>query len=335
MKTYKQFFTELNYDIFSIPQGGDEPDELGTVPDKGLLAVQKIVKTTGNEQVVTKILSKKLYSEKSFREGDYGKLVNLLGDLDISYLKILNSSKLPKLSDNKLGQLSLIGEQIKIPWVILDPIHKFVASDATGSAIGKGEVLFALLFKDVTNSTSGGDLMWGKNKLEVKGVRARLGQQEGRGNPGIDEQDFINIPNHNTNWQQQILDASRAGRGGTNYNVASILSNAVNASNDKKTVVQHFQKILKKLYPKSDINKHLANETFIQDPDLAKKTLFKINTDHYINLHGIQEILAFDPKSKYIVMNKEEAFTHIDDGRFRPDGNILMHNWAPNIKITL
>ena len=331
MKTFKQFFTELNYDIWSIPQGGDEPDELGTVPDSGLQAVQRIVKSTSNEQLVTKILKKKLYSEKSFREGEYGRLVNRVGDLDVSYLKILNSSKLPKLSDNKLGQLSLIGEQIKIPWTALDPIHKFVATDATGSAIGAGEILIALLFKDVTNSTSGGDLMLsGKNKIEVKGELGRLGSQARAGRTGINEQDFINIPNHNVTWQQQILDDSRAGKG---HDVASILSNAVNQSNDKKTVVQHFQHILNKLYPESDINNLLANETAIQDHGTAKKTLFKINTDHYINLHGIQEILTFNAHSKYIVMNREEAFTHIDNEVFTTKGNFLVYDWAPNIRI--
>lgn len=335
MKTFRQFFEEANYDIYSIKQGDNNPVEIGNVPDKGLQSIQRIVKTTSNEQIITKILSKKIYSEESFKPGHYERLVNLIGNIDTEYLKVLGSNKLPKLADNKVGQLSSIGEKLKIPWEVLEPIHKFEATDAGGSAVGKGEILFALLFKDVTNSTSGGDLMWGSNKLEVKGVRARLGQQEGRGGHGIDEQDFINIPNHNTNWQQQILDASRAGRTGTTYNVASLLSNAVNASNDKKGVVRHFQNILTKLYPKSNISSLLPNEKAIQDPEIAKKTLFKINTDHYINLHEIQEILAFDPTSKYIVMNKEEAFKHIDNDKFKPAGNILMHNWAPNIKVVL
>ena len=44
MKTFKQFLKESNYDIFSVQQGAEEPTELGTVPDKGLQSIQKIVR---------------------------------------------------------------------------------------------------------------------------------------------------------------------------------------------------------------------------------------------------------------------------------------------------
>ena len=145
MRTFKQFFKETNYDIFSVQQGAEEPTELGTVPDKGLQSIQKIVRANSNEKVVDKILKKNLYDEKSFIEGQYRILVDYLGDLDAEHLKILSSNKLPKLSDNKIGQLSEISNKVKIPFESIGNVFNFTPVDAGGSNVGRGEILLAIL----------------------------------------------------------------------------------------------------------------------------------------------------------------------------------------------
>ena len=62
-------------------------------------------------------------------------------------------------------------------------------ADASGSAIGKGEVALALLCGDIQNSLEHGDLSrTGPDGeiigLEVKGYGGRPGQQPGRGGKG-------------------------------------------------------------------------------------------------------------------------------------------------------
>ena len=47
-----------------------------------------------------------------------------------------------------------------------------------GRGVGKGEMAFALLFKDVKMATGAGDLDWGGKYLEVKGTNARLGGRD-------------------------------------------------------------------------------------------------------------------------------------------------------------
>jgi len=330
MKTFKQFFTESNYDIFSIQQGDDEPSELGTVPDKGLQSIQKIVRANSNEKVVDKILKKNLYDEKSFIEGQYGLLVDYLGDLDVSFLKILSSNKLPKLVDNKIGQLSQVSNKVKIPFDVVDNIFNFTPVDAGGSNVGRGEILLALLFKDVTNTTGGGDLKHGNSILEIKGVRARLGQQPGRGTVGVDQNDFVVFPDQSPQWREDILNASLAG-GGRNWDTAKLLSNVINSINNP-TTIKHFTDLLHKLYPKGNVNVHLNDATSIQDPVTAKKTLFKINLDHYFTKGNVEELLIFDKTTNYIVMTKEEAFDHINSGKFTC-GNFLIGDWAPNVRV--
>ena len=43
-------------------------------------------------------------------------------------------------------------------------------------------------------------------------------------------------------------------------------------------------------------------------------------------------ILIFDKTTKYIVMTKEEAFEHINSGKFTC-GNFLIGDWAPNVRV--
>lgn len=330
MKTYKQFFKESNYDIYSVQQGGDDPTELGTVPDKGLQSIQKIVRANSNEKIVTKILKRKLYDENSFIEGQYNILVDYLGDIDSNYLKILASNKLPKISDNKIGQLSEISNSVKIPFGAIDNVFNFTPVDAKGSNVGRGEILLALLFKDVTNTTGGGDLKHGNSILEIKGVRARLGQQPGRGTVAVDQNDFVGLPNQRPEWRESILNASLAG-GGRNWDASKLLSNVINSINDS-TTIKYFVNLLTKLYPKGNVNVHLNDAASIQDPVTAKKTLFKINLDHYFNKGEVEELLIFDKTTKYIVMTKEEAFEHINNGKFTC-GNFLIGDWAPNVRV--
>ena len=330
MKTFKQFFKESNYDIFSVQQGSDDPTELGTVPDKGLKSIQKIVRTNSNEKVVSKILNRKLYDESSFIEGQYKILVDYLGDLDAAHLKILSSNRLPKLSDNKIGQLSEISNKVKIPFDAIDNVFNFTPVDAGGSNVGRGEILLALLFKDVTNTTGGGDLKHSNSILEIKGVRARLGQQPGRGTVGVDQNDFVVFPDQSPEWREGILNASLAG-GGRNWDASKLLSNVINSINNP-TTVNYFVSLLSKLYPKGNVNSHLKDATSIQDPVTAKKTLFKINLDHYFTKGNVEELLIFDKTTKYIVMTKEEAFEHINNGKFTC-GNFLIGDWAPNVRV--
>ena len=47
-----------------------------------------------------------------------------------------------------------------------------------GRGVGKGEMAFALLFKDVKMASGAGDLDWGGKYLEVKGSKARLGGRD-------------------------------------------------------------------------------------------------------------------------------------------------------------
>ena len=330
MKTFKQFFKESNYDIFSVQQGSDDPTELGTVPDKGLKSIQKIVRTNSNEKVVSKILNRKLYDESSFIEGQYKILVDYLGDLDAAHLKILSSNRLPKLSDNKIGQLSEISNKVKIPFDAIGNVFNFTPVDAGGSNVGRGEILLALLFKDVTNTTGGGDLKHSNSILEIKGVRARLGQQPGRGTVGVDQNDFVVFPDQSPEWREGILNASLAG-GGRNWDASKLLSNVINSINNP-TTVKYFVSLLSKLYPKGNVNSHLKDATSIQDPVTAKKTLFKINLDHYFTKGNVEELLIFDKTTKYIVMTKEEAFEHINNGKFTC-GNFLIGDWAPNVRV--
>ena len=47
-----------------------------------------------------------------------------------------------------------------------------------GRGVGKGEMGFALLFKDIEMATGKGDLSWSGSDLEVKGTAARLGDRD-------------------------------------------------------------------------------------------------------------------------------------------------------------
>ena len=91
--------------------------------------------------------------------------------------QVLNYFQAPQdlvIADDGRGTL----EQSGLPKeTLLQMITMQPGADRGGNATGPGEIALALLFRNVTNYTGGGDLAFDGKTLEVKGKDARLGQQ--------------------------------------------------------------------------------------------------------------------------------------------------------------
>jgi len=332
MKTFKHFFEDSDYDIFSVKDGEQEPTQIGSVDDTGLTKIKKFVSISSESPRITKILNNAGYfQESAFEPGGWEALVDLMGDLKPETLSELESKKLPPLTKYPSGSISDVLSKASLSIDEMKPLMLFKTTDAGGSKVGRGEIVLALIFKDVKNISSGqrGDLSHNGLNLEVKGNKGRLGTQGGRGTGGASVEEFLTtVPEAS---RDEVISRSANNRGNVN-DVQTIMYNAYKAAPNNSTL-NNFKNILSRFYKKDSIAKYITKNVF-KDISSIKKSLLKTNAESYIISKGVDELLFIDTNisSSYVLFNKDTINDMIDSGRVTSN-NYRIGDWYPNITV--
>lgn len=264
----------------------DEYEHIGNVSDENFAKINRIA--TGGEalEVIKKYLNIKGYDRDSFRnEYDYDSLVDILDRGEFE--NYVESDKKPALSMGQVGNVVNLVTSGGFNEYTAKRAAVFTPIDEGGSNVGPCEVLLALAFKNVTNSTQGGDLMMGDKKLEVKGQGGRFGQQGSRGGPGvsfgilIDGLDQANISMMKPSLEVNIIGAYQAFR----------------QINQEDKFISNLHKLLELIYPGGDVAKFFNKETNFMDSykrgkvGPIRKQLAKLNLQQYATKYDLQNII--------------------------------------------
>ena len=264
----------------------DEYSHVGEVSDENFAKINRIA-TGGDALVLIKnYLTTKGYSQESFKnEYDYDSLVDILDRGEFE--KYIESEGKPSLSIGQQGNVVELVTSGGFNEYTAKRSAVFTPIDAGGSNVGPCEVLLALAFANVTNSSQGGDLMVGSSKLEVKGQGGRFGQQGSRGGPGVSFNSLLD--------GLENADASEM--------VASFEVNIISSYQAFKQVgkevqfLDNLQKLLGLIYPGGDVEKFFNKETNFQEPykrgkiSIMRKQLAKLNLQQYAKKYDLQNII--------------------------------------------
>ena len=185
-----------------------------------------------------------------------------------------------------------------------------------GRGVGKGEMAFALLFKDVKMATGAGDLDWGGKYLEVKGTNARLGGRD-RAFSGFEKTPLGELAKYYDKSDKNLvtLTANLSDEEGIDLN--DLLKAVIGFEN--------------KAHPKGNANKYFTLD-IIQDKKLLRKAFLKTYIANYSAQHNVSDFIWWnseiygkksvepapgEPKTKwgtYVIFTPEEANGLVDNG---------------------
>lgn len=278
----------LGEDVDLYTKTHDEYEHIGHVSDENFAKINRIA--TGGEALaqINEYLASKHYDKDSFKnEYDYDSLVDILDRGEFE--KYINSENKPSLSIGQVGNVINLVTSGGFNEYTARRASVFTPIDEGGSNVGPCEVLLALAFENVTNSTQGGDLMMGDQKLEVKGQGGRFGQQGGRGGPALpiapllDGLDVDNIP------VAKSLEANIIGA-----------YMAFKKNNQEQQFLSNLHNLLKIAYPGGDVARFFTRDLNYQDPTSRKrgapvsqirKQLAKLNLQQYSAKYGLQNLI--------------------------------------------
>ena len=307
----------LGEDVGLYTRGNEGYNHLGDVSDEDFKKITRLASSNDAEGQIKEYLAKKLYTPESFKgDDDYGVLVELLDNG--AFEEYIGQDK-PSLDKNRLGNVVGIASKAGLNTRMAERLARYTPIDKGGSNVGPGEILLALTFDDVTNSTIGGDLMLNGEKLEVKGQGGRFGQQPGRGGvsfsiDGISE-DLDQVPDlSGTVSLERII---------------NVLYNAYKQENKEGKFMENLHKTLSLAYPGADLN-YLNKNTNYDDlgtrqgrrilPGDIRKALGKINFDYYSSKYDTDLYIFIDKNTlNYSLFNKDDVLR--DGGLI--DQNIL------------
>ena len=150
-----------------------------------------------------------------------------------------------------------------------------------GRGVGRGEMAFALLFKDVKMSTGAGDLDWNGQYLEVKGSQARLGGRE-RGFSGFEKSSLGQLT---TEYDK------------SDKNLVSLIPNLANEEGmDLNKLLEAVINFEDEAHPNGDALKYF-NINNIQDPPELRKAFLKNYIINYSNEHGVDHFIWWNSKT--------------------------------------
>lgn len=309
-----------NIQIFKGENG--RYDYIGTVDDKELKKISRIAGNK-NDKVIIDYVSSKNYSKDAFnKEFFFKSLITLLENY--SFDDYIGRDNKPKVLDNKIGNLVDIGTQIGLDDTFLRELANFTAVDKGGSNIGPGEIMLALVFDDIKNSTVGGDLMLkDKQKLEVKGQGGRFGQQGGRSGQTVAFDKLLN------GIEEKVEIAQNSSMAQTFNNVYNVYKK----ENKLDKFLGNLYEFIKQFYPNGEPEIFLNKSTNFNDIVDIRRNIQKIYSNNYLNQYDYDLLLFIDKnKLNYALFSKEDLIGNgglIDEGRFKTN-NFRFNELYPN-----
>jgi hypothetical protein len=311
----------LGEDIDLYTKGEEGYAHIGSVGDNDFKKVQKM---TGGDHIgqIVSYLNDKNYNEKSFQnKHDFNSLVSMLDSYDFD--EYIKSSQKPSLEKEREGNIFNITNTIGLDERGARAIAQFKPVDAGGSNVGPGEVLLALIFKDVANASEGGDLKLGGESLEVKGQGGRFGQQAGRGGVDFSLQYMIDVLGENIVLPRVSLSHSIA-----------TLHSAYSAAGIEQKFIPALTEALKSAYPNADF-RYLNNVDYtdVSTRGSIRAALLKISLTNYTTRYNYNNILFIDKRLlDYAMFSKDDALKDgglIDQGKL-VSGNVTTKDLYPN-----
>ena len=338
----------------TIPLSLNEEENQDTTPSKDDLIkliqnaklndsqVQKLFKNISGFAYKDSILSfvnSKGFTSDKFKTGDIAieTIFNGISDSNINefiqYIKKPRTLSSLDLSGNFVSQLGLS------PNLVEDLINIEPGADAGGSSVGKAEVFLGLMFSDVDNNVSKGDLNWNGKNLEVKGTGGRLGQQAGRGN---DNKETIE------NAAKQLLDGEVLDEyvnylSTIKYSMVFSIKKLYETATENGKSISDVKKIIQSALNRAFYDKGVASMYFndpsdFTDPDRVKKNLIKVNSRSYAIKTDVNAFLFLNSSNgDYVIVDMAELDDAIDTQKFDTSvRGVTGYKWydiAPNMVV--
>lgn len=304
------------------------------VPDATADKLKKEIRDASYEGAIQSFLTTKKYTAAAFQGKGYNTLLSTIfdsSDEDLKkFVEFINTKNDLKFNDHLAGNVAVLARGKGLSDALIDNLSGLnELRDAGGNSVGPGEVLFAIVFSDVANSMTGGDLVHADKKIEVKKNEGHFGQQSGRGGMKLLKTLFLDPFIRNPDKLKQIDQ-------GLSIRMGDILLASYNAVDNKQEFVSYAIKKLNSIYANnaSMAEKYFNDQLFrAGDVKQINIALLKLNADGYIKSDFIMFI---DKNYNYVVSTKEDLIKpggYIDAGKVRTLGNFTINDLYPKIGI--
>jgi hypothetical protein len=321
MKVLKEIYSE-----YGIVMEEEKPkevsstftkDSLKALIDSATLTADQLAKIhreivkVGYHDTVMGILGAKGFKADRFKSGNSAveMIFNRIADIDVEKLsEYLKDPKGLQPGTNNFATLTELPSKMVIDLLMIEP-----GSDNNGSNIGRGEIALGILFKDVDNSESSGDLKWNGTNLEIKGTGGRLGQRGGMsGNVNV-----LELMSHKLLLDvdaEALLELPNAGV--MSYGLMALYDAAKKEGKSDPQIFKVIQDGLDSLYYSQGAAKTYFNgKADLTDTATVKKNLLKLNVDSYMKKNNIESLLFFNNNLDYLAFSKDQADSLINSGK--------------------
>ena len=304
--------------------------------------IQKLFKNISGfaykDGILNYVNSKGFTSDK-FKTGDiaietiFNGISNSNIDEFVNYIKKPRTLSSLDLSGNFVSQLGLSSTLVR------DLIDIEPGSDFGGSNVGKIEVFLGLMFSDVDNNVSKGDLNWNGKNLEVKGTGGRLGQQAGRGNDNKETIENAAKQLLSGEILEKYLNYLPTVKYSMVFSIKELYEVATSngkSSNDVEKVIQ--SALNRAFYDKGEASMYFNSPTDFTDPDKIKKNLIKVNSRSYAIKTDVDTFLFCNTSNgDYVIVDMTELDDAIDTQKFDTSvRGVTGYKWydiAPNMVV--
>jgi len=147
--------------------------------DKQVKKLYQRVTNFGNYRNIRNKVKEKGFGDKIYKQYSQ-QIQNIIEDLPVEdtkkFSEYLQKGGAKFSTDTRGGNiLDDIASQTNLPTNVVKAVFRHTAQDEKKRGVGMGELALVLLFDNVTNASSKGDLAIDKKEFEVKGQGAKLG----------------------------------------------------------------------------------------------------------------------------------------------------------------
>jgi len=284
-------------------------------------------------------VNSKGFTANKFKTGDIAieTIFNGISDSNIDeFIKYIKNPKTLSSIDvagNFASQLGLSSTLVR------DLIDIEPGSDAGGSNVGKIEVFLGLMFSDVDNNVSKGDLNWNGKNLEVKGTGGRLGQQSGRGS---DNKETIENAARQL-LSDEVLEEYLNYLPKVKYSIVFSIKELYEVATSNGKSNNDVEKVIQAALNRAFYDKGVA-ATYFNTPedftniDRIKKNLIKVNSRSYAIKTNVNTFLFCNSSSgDYVIVDMSELDSAIDNVKFDTSvRGVTGYKWydiAPNMVV--
>jgi len=284
-------------------------------------------------------VNSKGFTANKFKTGDIAieTIFNGISDSNIDeFVKYIKNPKTLSSIDvagNFASQLGLSSTLVR------DLIDIEPGSDAGGSNVGKIEVFLGLMFSDVDNNVSKGDLNWNGKNLEVKGTGGRLGQQSGRGSDNKETIENAARQLLSDEVLEEYLNYLPKIKYSIVYSIKELYEVATSngkSNNDVEKVIQ--AALNRAFYDKGVAATYFNTPEDFTNIDKIKKNLIKVNSRSYAIKTDVNTFLFCNSSSgDYVIVDMSELDSAIDNVKFDTSvRGVTGYKWydiAPNMVV--